>query len=204
MGARGEGWSSGRESFDAGVAAVNSQDPRMLYPLLERAAERLHEVGEVLTVEENATFASKFGLNAGEAETIVRFCTFASQSPWRSRRRRRTLRSALRRPGSVEQHCLAFGTAWRREAEGVLKRVKKKAFGAPASLASVDWRIHLQVTGSDEALEKVCPKAVLDLELQDQSKEEEKGKVLSLEFKEDLERLYNNFEEIQGQLDALT
>jgi len=193
------------ESFDAGVAAVNSQDPRMLYPLLERAAERLHEVGEVLTVEENATFASKFGLNAGEAETIVRFCTFVFTKSLEVQATEEDLAVGLKEAGVEEQHCLAFGTAWRRKREGVLKRVKKKAFGAPASLASVDWRIYLQVTGSDEALEKVCPKAVLDLELQDQSKEEEKGKVLSLEFgREDLERLYNNFEEIQGQLDALT
>ena len=75
---------------------------------------------------------------------------------------------------------------------------------APATLEAVDSRVHLQVKGSGEGVEEVCPKAVFQLDLRDQSTDVG-AKSLNIEFdREELERLYNNFEEIQSQLDALT
>ncbi|QDZ20754.1 COMM domain-containing protein [Chloropicon primus] len=193
------------EAFDAGVGAVNANDPQKLYPLLERTVEKLHTENEVLTSEEMEVFATKFGLSEGEAGTIVRLCTFVFSKALEVQATEEDLALGLKEVGVAEQHCLAFGTAWKRKREEVLRRIKKKGFGAPASLESVDWRVHLQVKGSDPSVEQICPKAVLDLHLLDQSRDEEKKKALTFELdRKDLEKLYNNFEEIQSQLDALS
>ncbi len=111
--------------------------------------------------------------------------------------------------GASENHCVAFATAWNRGKDQVLKRIKKKSFGAPASLEAVDWKLHLQVKGSEPGVEEVCPKAVLHLELKNQSAgsgtDEAAKKSLNMEFdRRQLESLYNSFEDIQSQLDALT
>lgn len=92
-------------------------------------------------------------------------------------------------------------------------------------MESVDWKVHVEVRGgnkqaaeeteqegsSSETRKKkkksngIAPKAVLQLSLQDQSKMERETKTVSVEFnREQLEKLYKNFEEIQSQLDALT
>ena len=115
------------------------------------------------------------------------------------------LAMSLKEGGVQEKHCLAFATAWNREKDQLLKRIKKESFGAPAALESVDWKVHLQVKGSEADVEQIIPKAVFELLLQDQQKDGTAAKSISMELnRQELERLYNNFEEIQGQLDALT
>ena len=184
---------------------MNATDPRKLYPLLERAAEKLHVEEDVLTGEEMGQFATMFGLSSDEAGAIVRFCTFVFSKALEFQATEEALAVGLKDQSMSEQHCLAFATAWKRKWEEVLKRIKRRAFGAPATLESVDWRIHLQVDGSSPEVEPVCPKAVFDLQLEHQSGDPDKMKFLSVEFdRKELEQLYNNFEEIQSQLDALT
>ena len=192
------------DSLDAGVQSMNAIEAQKLYPLLERAVERLHLEEDVLTSEEMEQFTERFGLDLGQATKVIRFCTFIFSKALEAQPTEEDLALGLRGAGASEQHCMAFATAWKRKKEGLLKRVKKKAFGAPATLEAVDWRVHLQVKGSGEGAEEVCPKAVFQLDLRDQSTDVG-AKSLNIEFdREELERLYNNFEEIQSQLDALT
>ena len=213
------------ESFESGVEAVNAVDPQKLYPLLERTVTKLPLQEEVLTKEEMDQFVARFTLTTQEAERILRFCTFIFSKALETQSTEQALAISLKESGVAEQHCLAFATAWKREKDQVIKRVKKKNFSGPCTLESVDWKVHLEVkkgsaeepstTTAAEAKKPattIIPKAVFQLELKDQSKAQDNmdmgnatTKTVSLEFdRSQLEQLYKNVEEIQSQLDALT
>ena len=108
--------------------------------------------------------------------------------------------------GMGDSHALAFASAWKKTKEDQLKRVKNQStFGSPFRLDSVDWNVHLQMKGSTPDIERVKPKAILQMNLQDCCSEDKRQKDIKVELdRKQLEDMFNDLETIQSQLDALT
>merc|ERR1711981_161338 len=118
----------------------------MLYPLLERVVTKLHLQEKVLTKEEMEQFVARFKLRTEEAESLLSFCSFIFSKILEEQASEQALARSLKDSGMGEQHCLAFATAWNREKDGVIRRIKKDNFaGGPLSLESVDWKVHVEV-----------------------------------------------------------
>eukprot|EP01083_Nonionella_stella_P039063 106229_1 len=193
--------------FLTAIKLINDMNADGLPKILARIFDRLLEDRQTLFSEsEELDLTNIFSIELSQLKMISDALTYIFETAVYHTVDPENLKSALEKLGLGTDHIQVLVKSWTENGPNLVSSLKKKSFGAPNVLEDVSWRMHAEMSNSKEC-EKSEIRSIFSLKLSTPATARDSAKSENLIVdlsKNDVERLYNDLEVIQKQLDSLS
>ncbi|XP_034242360.1 COMM domain-containing protein 10 [Thrips palmi] len=199
-------WIQVTPKFQKGVTLINSIEPAKLRLLLNRIAtfmqrDSVKGISSPFTEDEESKLEKSLGLQLKDVRLVIDTASLILQQSAYHIIKPDSLKSKLIEDLKLEQErAAAVASVWESNASLIVESLRKRSV-LPYQFADMTWLLNVE-TSSDKISKRKEPVALLELLLQ--SGDSDNNRKVKLEMhKPQLQKLYQNLEKIQTQLDAL-